>query len=78
MNVFNFSASRFTTEDLALSTHSTELELFPRPFVCLNIDPYLMGIGGDDGWTASVHEEYLLNPGVYTFDINLSLFYNST
>ena len=73
---FDFSAQRYTTEDLALSTHSSTLELFPRPFIAVNVDPYMMGVGGDDGWTASVHGEYLLSPGIYTFDLNLALYYS--
>lgn len=76
--LFNFSAQRFTTEDLALAAHSSELELFPRPFISVNIDPYLMGIGGDDSWSAGVHEEYLVNPGVHTFEVNLSLFLSNS
>jgi len=75
VKLFNFSVQRHTTEDLALSTHSSELELNPRQFVALNVDPFMMGVGGDDGWSASVHEQHLLNPGVYTFDINLSIYY---
>jgi hypothetical protein len=73
--LFNFSAQRHTTEDLALATHTSELELAPRQFVALNVDPFLMGVGGDDGWSASVHEEHLLNPGIYMFDVNLSIYY---
>ena len=76
--LFNFSAQRFTTEDLALASHSSELELFPRPFISVNIDPYLMGIGGDDSWSASVHEEYLVSPGIHTFEVNLSLFLSNS
>lgn len=67
---FNFSAQRFTTEDLHDSTHSSALEYFPRPFISLNLDPFLMGVGGDDSWTACVHEEYLLPPAEYEFDLN--------
>ena len=32
------------------------LERRIRPFYSLNIDSHIMGLGGDDSWTASVHE----------------------
>jgi hypothetical protein len=38
----------------------------------LNIDPYLMGVGGDDSWSACVHEGYLLPPAVYNFKVSLT------
>lgn len=57
---FNFSVQPFTTEDLSIATHSTELEAFPRNFYSLNLDAHLMGLGGDDSWTACVHDEYVL------------------
>lgn len=44
VKLFNFSAQRHTTEDLALATHSSELELFPRQFVAVNVDPFMMGV----------------------------------
>lgn len=69
---FNFSAQPFTTEDLINAVNNVSLEKFPRPFACVNIDPFLMGLGGDDSWTASVHDEYLLVPGIYSFDFSFS------
>lgn len=35
---------------------SNEVFLHKRPFYSLNIDSRIMGVGGDDSWTASVHE----------------------
>ena len=68
--LFNFSAQYYTTEDLMQIPNSKDLETFKRKFISLNIDGYLMGIGGDDSWTASVHEEYLLkHKQVYNFDV---------
>ena len=70
---FNFSLQEYCTEDLQAALHSTSLEAFPRPFLSLNIDPYLMGVGGDDSWTASVHDEHLLDPEeTYSFDLAMS------
>lgn len=65
---FNFSAQRFITEDLSTATHHTDLEYFPRPFLAVNIDPFLMGVGGDDSWSASVHEDFLIAPDNYDFE----------
>jgi beta-galactosidase len=70
----NFSTQPYTTEDLSISNHSKELEYFPRPFTSLNLDPYLMGIGGDDSWSASVHEEFLLPPSQYSFDLTFNFY----
>ena len=36
----------------------------------VNIDPYLMGVGGDDSWTACVHPPYLL-PSNKIYEYNL-------
>ena len=38
-----------------------------RPFYSLNIDSHIMGVGGDDSWTASVHEG--INTNTYTTPI---------
>jgi beta-galactosidase len=57
---FSFSVQPYTTEDLALAAHATELEACARPFYSLNLDSQIQGIGGDDSWTACVHEEFLV------------------
>ena len=68
--LFNFSAQYHTTEDLMQIPNSKDLEALKRKFISLNIDGHLMGIGGDDSWTASVHEEYLLkHKQGYHFDL---------
>ncbi len=59
---FNFSLLDQTTEDLEIFQHNSTLESLRRPFMSLNIDPFLMGVGGDDSWTATVHDEYMLSP----------------
>ena len=71
---FHFSALRHTIEDLSAAQHTYELENSARPFVCLNIDPYIMGVGGDDSWSACVHDEFLLPPAKYSFQLALSIF----
>lgn len=71
---FHFSTLRHTIEDLSAAKHTYELENSERPFVCLNIDPYIMGVGGDDSWSACVHDEFLLPPAKYSFQLALSIF----
>jgi len=55
---FHFSAQRYDTKDLATSMHVHEILEHPRPYTCVNVDSYLMGVGGDDSWSACVHKEY--------------------
>lgn len=71
--LLNFSLQPYTTEDLAIATHHSELEAHPRDFFCLNLDAFLMGVGGDDSWTACVHEQHMLPPErPYEFEFVLS------
>ena len=69
---FHFGIQEYTTEDLSIAEHSTDLESLPRPFLSLNLDPHLMGVGGDDSWTASVHDEHTLHPDSYSFEFSFS------
>lgn len=57
---FHFSAQRHTTEDLTLSTHINDLTAHPRGFLAVNLDPHLMGVGGDDSWSSCVHDAWEL------------------
>lgn len=36
------------------------------------IDHKQMGVGGDDSWSPSVHDEFLIKDGYYQWDINIS------
>ncbi len=39
----------------------------------LNLDPFLMGVGGDDSWTQCVHDGFLLPPDeIYEFDVSMT------
>lgn len=76
---FNFSVQEFATESLHSAGHSSDLRDLDkcsniRPTMYLNIDPFLMGIGGDDSWTACVHDEFLLPPAIYEYEVVLSAF----
>lgn len=74
-STFQLSAQRFTTEDLALATHFSELERSARKFVCVNVDAFSTGVGGDDAWSVCGHEEAILTPGVYEYEMIFSLFH---
>ena len=78
--MFNFSVQEFSTETLARTTHSAELEATRSTKaptgVWLNVDPYLMGVGGDDSWTACVHDSFTLQPKSYDFKVSASFHYS--
>ena len=57
---FDFSAARFATRDLVEARHQHELR--PAPWVEVHLDHRVMGVGGDDSWTACVHADHLVTP----------------
>ena len=57
---FHLSVQRFSTEDLTAATHINDVAAHPRPYFAVNLDPFLMGVGGDDSWSACVHDKDLL------------------
>jgi beta-galactosidase len=59
----------YTTQNLAQARHTNDLQ--PANEVILHLDGWHMGIGGDDGWGASVHPEYLIQPGRYQYGFRL-------
>ncbi|KAJ8598196.1 hypothetical protein CTAYLR_005521 [Chrysophaeum taylorii] len=61
-STFDFSVSRFRAIDLARARHQHELDPDPRGGVYLSLDAKMMGVGGDDSWTASVHPPFLVPP----------------
>mmetsp|Transcript_1417 Transcript_1417/g.4107 ORF Transcript_1417/g.4107 Transcript_1417/m.4107 type:complete len:1200 (-) Transcript_1417:2086-5685(-) len=67
---FHLNASRFSSDNLADATHDYELK--PDAIVHLHLDHAHMGVGGDDSWSPSVHEEFLVPPAVYCFGVELS------
>jgi beta-galactosidase len=69
---FHFSALPFTPEDLTGVAHVWELR--PRREVCVILDGFHMGLGGDTGWTWNVHPEYRLGPGVYRWAFSIAPF----
>ena len=62
---FQFSLSRYSQTQLHHTTHRHLL--VEEPGCWLNIDGFHMGIGGDDSWSPSVSEEYLLQQQHYHY-----------
>jgi beta-galactosidase len=65
----HFSALHYTTQDLEQARHP--FELTRRDEVILHLDGWHMGVGGDDGWWAPVHKEFLIHPGKYRYSFRL-------
>ena len=66
---FHFSVSRFGVEQLSAATHYHELE--PEAGLHLYLDGHHMGVGGDDSWTPSTKERYLLKASQYSWAFSL-------
>ena len=62
-------ALHFSIQNLTDARHG--YDLISRDEVILHLDGWHMGVGGDDGWAASVHPEFLLHPGRYQFGFRL-------
>jgi beta-galactosidase len=67
-----FSALHVSPWDLMAAAHGWELK--PDRKTWLILDGAHMGVGGDDGWTVNIHEEYRLRPGTYRMSFSLDLF----
>jgi beta-galactosidase/beta-glucuronidase len=65
----HFDALHYTIQDLEAARHPYALTRLDD--VILHLDGWHMGVGGDDGWLAPVHEEFLLYPGRYRFALRL-------
>lgn len=65
------NVSRYSLETLAAAKHDFELQQDER--VHVHLDHRHMGVGGDDSWSPSVHQEYTVPPAVYEFSIALQL-----
>jgi beta-galactosidase len=65
----HIDALHYTIQDLAAAGHPHELTRLDQ--IILHLDGWHMGVGGDDGWTSKVHEEFLIYPGEYRFGVRL-------
>ncbi|CAM9908257.1 unnamed protein product, partial [Ectocarpus sp. 8 AP-2014] len=72
-SLFSFSALPHLAEDLADAMHPEQLP--PRPVTAVSLDHRIMGVGGDDSWSACVHDEYLVRPGRFRFSFALAPFW---
>lgn len=64
--------SPYSMAQLHTAKHEYELSLAMQQrgaFVML--DSEHMGVGGDDSWSPSVHEQYLVRPGLHSFSLAL-------
>jgi len=68
-DLLHIDALNYTTQDLEAAKHI--YKLVPRGEVILHLDARHMGVGGDDGWMASVYQEFLINAGRYHFNLRL-------
>ncbi len=68
-NLLHFDALHYTIADLEQAGHPYELSRLPETI--LHLDGWHMGVGGDDGWAAQVHPEFLIQPGKYQYSLRL-------
>lgn len=64
---FQFSVSRFGQQQLQKAKHTCDLTEQDQLFVY--IDGFHMGVGGDDSWTPSVHDEFKLQREHYHYQL---------
>lgn len=69
LDPLHFDALHYSIRDLMESKHIVALQ--PRQEIILHLDGRHMGVGGDDGWMAQVHPEFLIYPGIYRFAFRL-------
>ncbi|WP_168409847.1 beta-galactosidase [Erwinia amylovora] len=67
---FHFSLSRHSVEQLRQTSHRHLLR--DEPGYWLILDGYHMGVGGDDSWSQSVNEEFLLSARQYRYQLTLA------
>ncbi|KAH0468778.1 hypothetical protein IEQ34_002010 [Dendrobium chrysotoxum] len=64
------SASYYTTAELDRATHNEDL--VRGNDIEVHLDHKHMGLGGDDSWSPSVHDKYLVHPMPYSFSLRFS------
>ncbi len=60
---FHFDAHHSTIQDIYQATHPYKLRRRDEIFV--NLDCTHAGLGGDDGWSQNLHDEFRVRPGIY-------------
>lgn len=61
---------RFSLEELFRAGHQHELR--PDGLLHLHLDHRHMGVGGDDSWSPSVHQQFTVPPQRYAFHLTLA------
>ncbi|WP_413503040.1 glycoside hydrolase family 2 TIM barrel-domain containing protein, partial [Serratia proteamaculans] len=67
--MFHFSLSRYGLRQLMDCSHQHLLQ--PEAGTWLNLDGFHMGVGGDDSWSPSVNQDYLLSHSHYHYQLRL-------
>ncbi|MCX8957693.1 beta-galactosidase [Erwinia psidii] len=67
---FHFSLNRYSLEQLRDVSHRHQLR--EEEGCWLHVDGYHMGVGGDDSWSPSVSQEFLLTASRYRYAVTLS------
>lgn len=67
---FAFSVMPYSTQQLMETDHWHQMQ--PEEGVWLTLDGLHMGIGGDDSWTPSVHEKWVLQQTQWHYELTLS------
>lgn len=70
-NSWNFNLSRYSQKQLNQVDHVHLLQ--EEEGTWLNIDGFHMGVGGDDSWSPSVADEFLLRESDYHYEINFEI-----
>jgi beta-galactosidase len=67
---FHLAVSRYSQMNIARAKHAIELINDQQLYV--RLDAFHMGVGGDDSWSPSVHQEFLLNKEHYHYQMMLA------
>ena len=67
----HFSALPCSLAALERAAHPHEIER--DGYTWLHLDAAHMGVGGDDSWNPRVHQQYLVQPGVYRWEFLLAI-----
>ncbi|GLO61694.1 beta-galactosidase [Vibrio sp. MACH09] len=67
---FQFSINAYSSQQITDVKHPNEL--VEEGAVYLRLDHQHMGVGGDDSWSPSVHDEYLLQDKHYRYQLTIS------
>jgi beta-galactosidase len=67
---FHLAVSRYSQMNIAQAKHANDLINDHQLYV--HLDAFHMGVGGDDSWSPSVHQEFLLNKEHYHYQMMLT------